>query len=221
MFAGKFWQVVNLTSVLTLKMAASTSDRETLRKKSLDMMKKAIESVTTSPDFDIPSDKAQKAVMCAYKLLEWANKNEASSTEFAVALTSQLESCINSSQRKELHKTREVMWEIYFKLCSSDEFRDAWGTLIGGMIGLQASPIFYQHVTSIIFEELVKDHFSIPQNSGDSETPKSLSYEECNALRYSIGYVLRALINKLTKSSHIHKKELIVCLRELIVESGK
>lgn len=48
------------------------------------------------------------------------------------------------------------MWENYFKLCSSDDFWNAWCTVISGTIGLQATPIFYQHITSKIFEDLIK-----------------------------------------------------------------
>lgn len=52
-------------------------------------------------------------------------------------------------------------------------------------------------------------------------TQMSLSYEECNALRYSIGYVVRSLIKKLNKSTHSQKEEMIQCLCELIVKKGK
>ena len=54
-----------------------------------------------------------------------------------------------------------------------------------------------------------------------SMTQMSLSYEECNALRYSIGYVVRSLIKKPNKSKHSQKEEMIQCLCELIVEKGK
>ena len=59
-------------------MAASCSytDGGTSRKNSLDLVMKAIRSVITCPDFDIYSKGAQKAVMCATKLLHWAEKNE-------------------------------------------------------------------------------------------------------------------------------------------------
>lgn len=204
-------------------MAACSSDSVDSRKRSLDLLRKSIRSVTTSEDFDINSEKARRAVMCANKLLEWIESNEDQTIDFAVSLTSHLESCFKDSKKSKHHKVRELMWEGYFKLCSSDNFRDAWTTLIRGTIGLQASPIFYQHVTTKIFEDLIKDHFSVPDTSdvsGDS-VQVSLSYEEYNALRYSIGYVVRSLIEKLTKSSHVQKEEMILCLRELIVESGK
>ena len=64
--------------LLTLKIASSCgySDGGTSRKNSLDLVMKAIRSVITCPDFDINSERAQKAVMCATKLLHWAEKNE-------------------------------------------------------------------------------------------------------------------------------------------------
>ena len=72
-------------------------------------------------------------------------------------------------------------------------------------------------------EDLIKDHFPVPESAAVSDTvaPPSLSYEECKALRYTIGYVIRSLMKKLTRSAHPQKEELILCLRELIVESGR
>ena len=205
-------------------LSCGYSDGGTSRKNSLDLVMKAIRSVITCPDFDINSERAQKAVMYATKLLHWAEKNEDRFNGFAVSLISHLESCFNSSSVKKQQKVRELMWESYFKLCSSDDFWNAWCTIISGTIGLQATPIFYQHVTSKIFEDLLKDHFSVPVTNDEastSMTQMSLSYEECNALRYSIGYVVRSLIKKLNKSKHSQKEEMIQCLCELIVEKGK
>ena len=111
------------------------SDRGTLRKTSLDLVMKAIRSAITFPDFDITSERAQKAVTCATKLLHWVGKNEDRLNDFAVSLISYLESCFNSSYVKKHHKVRELMWESYFKLCSSDDFWIAWSTIISGTIG--------------------------------------------------------------------------------------
>ena len=119
------------------------SDGGTSRKNSLDLVMKAIRSVITCPDFDINSERAQKAVMCATKLLHWVEKNEDRFNDFAVSLISHLESCFNSSSVKKKQKVQELMWESYFKLCSSDDFRNARCTIISGPIGLQATPIFY------------------------------------------------------------------------------
>ena len=48
----------------------------------------------------------------------------------------------------------------------------------------------------------------------------SLDYQEANALRYSAGYVIRALKSKLERSASPAKKELILCLGEMIENEG-
>ena len=67
-------------NLLSLMACCGYSDRDsdggTSRKNSLDLVMKAIRFVITCPDFDINSERAQKAVMCATKLLHWAEKNE-------------------------------------------------------------------------------------------------------------------------------------------------
>ena len=54
------------------------------------------------------------------------------------------------------------------------------------------------------------------------EMPKddSLSYEEKNALRYTAGYIPRALKKKIDRFSHPLKKELLLCLLDLSEEFG-
>ena len=43
-----------------------------------------------------------------------------------------------------------------------------------------------------------------------------MTYEERNGLRYAAGYVPRSLKKKLTKSAHPHKKDLLLCLPNLL-----
>ena len=61
---------------------------------------------------------------------------------------------------------------------------------------------------------MVKSNFhrsSIPK----ATVEVSLTYEEKNALRYTAGYVPRALRKKLKKSAHPLKEELVLCLVEM------
>lgn len=77
-----------------------------------------------------------------------------------------------------------------------------WLTLVSGMIGLQASPIFS---TSPLFEDLIKDSFQLHMLLMTVRL-QSLSYEEINAIHDSIGYVV---IKRLTKPLHVHKGEML------------
>ena len=48
----------------------------------------------------------------------------------------------------------------------------------------------------------------------------SLDYEEVNALRYTAGYVIRALRKKIDRSAHPLMEELILCLVEMEENEG-
>ena len=52
------------------------------------------------------------------------------------------------------------MWESYYKLCCSQIFRSTWTKFIKESIGFEADPIFFQHVSKLIIEELIKGIFT-------------------------------------------------------------
>ena len=62
---------------------------------------------------------------------------------------------------------------------------------------------------------MIKRQYPIePKESGAEEV--SLTYEEANALRYTAGYIPRALAKKLKKSAHPLSEELSLCLLDLV-----
>ena len=62
---------------------------------------------------------------------------------------------------------------------------------------------------------MIKRQYPIePKESGAEEV--SLTYEEANALRYTAGYIPRALAKKLKKSAHPLSEELSICLLDLV-----
>ena len=81
------------------------------------------------------------------------------------------------------------MWERYFKYRSSSEFVQRWSNHLLPIGGPGPScPIFYQFVTDVIIEEMIKRHF--PVTTEQRECPATLDYEEHNAIQYTAGYVL-------------------------------
>lgn len=80
---------------------------------------------------------------------------------------------------------REKMWGCFHQICSLEKFAKSWATLVEESTGAIACLIFYQYVTNSMFKELVKDQ------------EVSLTYEEVNTLRYTVGYFPRALQKKL------------------------
>ena len=66
---------------------------------------------------------------------------------------------------------------------------------------------------------LIKEHFPL-EVACSEQTLASLDYEEVNALRYTAGYVIRALRRKIERSAHTLMEELILCLVEMEQNEG-
>ena len=70
-----------------------------------------------------------------------------------------------------------------------------------------------------VFKELVKKHYPLlDQGAGREQPQQSLSYQEKNALRYTAGYIPRALREKVERSNHPLMEELVLCLVDLTEE---
>ena len=79
-----------------------------------------------------------------------------------------------------------------------------------------ACPIFFQFVVDGIFNSLIKHHFKCDEPEEEEvDDHIQLNYEEQNALRYTAGYVVNALIKKLKHSTHPLKEEMMCCLLEV------
>ena len=114
---------------------------------------------------------------------------------FAASLVSRLRGCLHRSQSARV--ARERMWCKYYKLRASDEFRTMWKEILCDSIGQEACPIFYQYVTD---KPLILAHFKVEgEKDKELKLPAPLSYEGENALRYTVGAVLRSLKKKLQR----------------------
>ena len=114
------------------------------------------------------------------------------------------------------------MWCSYHKLRISDIFIAEWKKFIeGGVDGINdASMMFCQCITDYIFKELIRLHHPLNKakdNTSNSQSP--LTYMERNAVWYAAGYIPRSLNKTLLKSSHPLKKDLILCLCELLMKT--
>ena len=164
-------------------------------------MRKFVQMVLTDEGFRVLSVSAKDAVKTAEQLLEWSSQPENNNVfePFSCELVEELDCCFRVDCRN-LQSRQELMWKNLFKLGSSPCFRSKWSGFLSSSSGVSASPIFYQFVVDSVFNSLLKQHHQIdmPEERG---MEASLSYEEKNALRYSAGYVTRALKNKFKCSS--------------------
>ena len=53
------------------------------------------------------------------------------------------------------------MWENYYKLRSSGEFRDMWTIFLRNSINVEASPIFYQFVSDSILDVFINMNIAV------------------------------------------------------------
>ena len=186
-----------------------------------ELVRVAVTLVLKDESFSLPSMPARAARDSAEKLLEWSaeQQNKTAWAAFAEELVRCLNCCFCESRSGCMRSTRERMWESFFKLRSSQAFKDLWAKFLRDSIRCEpACPIFFQFITDAIMEELIRDHFPAVESS-QKTTKASLDYEERNALRYTAGYVVRDLEKKIRRSAHPLKKELLLCILELL-ESG-
>lgn len=175
----------------------------------------AVAELLQDEGFNIPTVPATTAIECAKAFVEWMSINPGPADVFENNLVGQLKGCFRTY--RSLQVGREKMWESFYKLTSSDSFRDMWKRLLIP----KPTPIFYQYVTDSIMNTLIKEKF--PVNPTTDKDIKSLDYEELNAVRYVAGYVIRALTKKMLRSAHPLKEEIVDCLDEMIernIEDG-
>ena len=177
------------------------------------MVYKAVSLVLTDEGFCLPTRPAKAAQQAAEKVLEWSADRENKTTWklFSDNLVTTLSTCFEDHVIVgKFQKQRERMWERYHKLRSSDSYRATWSKFLEAL-GCEAIAVFYQFVTDSLLEQLIKLRYPIMVESTDDEA--SLDFEECSAIRYAAGYVLRSLTKKLSRSKN--KQELINCVQEM------
>ena len=166
--------------------------------------------------FQLPTEPARAAVKCAEGLLEWISDHPDMAANFASLLIGKIQGCIHGPKKlskRSVQRGREKMWESFYKLTSSEEFRKGWKMLLE-TVKVEATPIFYQYVTDTLMKELIKEKFHFTPPTESSISP--LDYEDINSLQYTAGYVIRSLTKKISKSAHPLKEDMKTCLAEMI-----
>lgn len=105
------------------------------------------------------------------------------------------------------------MWDKYFKYRSSENLQKMWSAFIA-KVGFHHNAILYQFVTDELMNTVLKDIFPVVNEYTVSKT--SLDYAEVNAIRYTAGYVLRALTKKVSRSANLLKSPLLKCIKEAV-----
>ena len=165
--------------------------------------------------FKVSSKVAIEARDVAVSLLQWCSvdHNKEQFYTFADEIVTVLRKPIVAFSCKSC--SREVLWRDYFLERSSEHFVSNWVSFLKSL-HLTPTPVLYQHVTDLIFRQLI--HSSLLGSKGKADI-LSLTKNEGRAMRYAIGYICRHLRKKIEKYHHEHKEELILCLVSLCKDS--
>ena len=170
---------------------------------------KAINAVLGDPSFSTGSVTAACALKSAKSLKEWCSREENNQAKevFTSELLRDLQTAFVFPRGKRLFN-RERIWQQYFTVRSSSKFITRWTTLLQ-QASTTPTPALYQHLTDIIFKDLVKEQYIIP--SCENVITEDVSILEGNALRYAAGYVVRHVFQK------VKKGDIADCLMQLVL----
>ena len=177
------------------------------------LLTNAIEQILSDPSFETSSNEAKEARSCASRLLSWI-KDESHKEDFetfSTELCTKLEPILTG--RATLSANRDKMWRDFFILRSSDEFVTRWKTFLRAS-ELSETPVFYQHVTDLVFRALLKQYCA--RATAGARESISISPTEANALRYAAGYVCRTISGRLRKCKASNSRELLDCVTTLV-----
>ena len=105
----------------------------------------------------------------------------------------------------------------YHSLRISGTFNKRWTQFIQTSTQQPVDPSFYQHVSDIVFDELIKQKFPL-QKKPNMPKDTAISNEEANVIRYAAGYTLRTVKKKVGTSAHRLKKEIVACIMDLLAD---
>jgi len=180
----------------------------------------ALRSIEDDDSFKIKSPEATEAKDMAKKLLEWClvPDNNVTFTTFVVELAEDLRQAMRPCRKTSCN--REKLWRNFFLLRSSDDFRKKWIKFLE-CAKVVATPHLYQHVTDVIFRRYITEHVteSASASATKLDPAPALTQREGNALRYAAGYVCRHIRNKIERSNHKFKEEIVLCLMALTKDS--
>ena len=133
---------------------------------------------------------------------------------FATETTTHLNTAFDSWMKRP-HQHREKMSANYHEIRISSGFLSRWSSFSTLVVGEPTTLILTQHVTSLMFRDMIQQWFPIEKGTSTSNDLPPLSVVEDNSLRYAAGYVCQNIRKKLKRFSHPLKEELILGIMDL------
>ena len=190
----------------------------------------SVQALLADKAFEMPTASATSALKMAQRILKWIPSNVIKAKECESKIIVVLRQCIQpitllTSSKTTCTKRRTKMWSCYHTLRTSEENVMGWVAFLRDSCTFPAAqlcPILYQYLGHHIFRNLIKDECGFYWEYDDRSTTEELTYEELNALRYTAGYVPRALKKKISaKKSDPRMKDLLSYLNELISDGSE
>ena len=175
-------------------------------------LREGLKSVLKDEAFTLPGPSTAAALNTASTLLTWSEDHPDTFLTFAQKLKDSLQVCFKPYRSWKTRK--EKLWGTYHSVRTSSEFVKLWTDFLQNSIGHPANTALYQHVTDLVFKEMITVSFQTSSHDSNLQSP-SLSHEEESALRYVAGYVCRKVRNKLEATKHPKKDDMILFLMEL------
>ena len=183
---------------------------------------RAINDMKHNKSHSLPTTSSKVAMQISSALLEWMPYHVVETDAFVSWLCESLQSCFLAAKKPPTNsKHRIVIWRKYHLLRTSDLYQNRWKSFLNESTGVrQLSSSFVQFIGHFIFKTLILANFSLDSPILVDRIP-DLTHLELNAIRYTAGYVPRALMKKIKKSSASNTKDLLLCLQELLESDGE
>lgn len=158
--------------------------------------------------YHLPSEVNQICLSIAKAVSEELRSPSQDSIAFCSWLVTQLQQIVDQSFSSTASRlNREKLWMSFYQLQVSKSFQDKWNDYLQ-FLRLTSKAIFFQNCTSILYDNIIKMKFPVPDNG--EPLADTFNCEEENAIRYVGGYVIAVL-----KKRHQSDKEIIAGLNHL------
>lgn len=166
--------------------------------------------------FAIESDGARTCLALATELKEKIQKcyMKENVVSFAGWLGKYCKTLIQKSTT-EKSLDQSTLWPSFHKFQNSVEFQQKWMCFLESL-SIRPSQLFFQTITTRIFDELLKELFPLPVSTAVEDCINevtALTYEERNAIRYVGGSIVKKLIRQYGKDD-----VMVVALNDLVDE---
>lgn len=161
----------------------------------------AVLDLLADESFQLPTKGNETCISSAKSLMNNLKTPSEHSKLFCKWLVTKLNEIVHAAISDD-RVNKEALWPKLYQLQISTSFEERWTSYLTS-INIPVEPIFFQHYTRIIFDNLVEQ--KIPNREEATLSSCSpLTFEEENAIHYVGGYVIKTLKDKEADEELLH-----------------